>query len=257
MKPTRLCLASNPRPRGYGRGRATWAVGLIAILVASAARSSVVTVVCSRDNTLFQDAQGDTSNGAGPACFAGNNSQNLIRRALVRFDLVGLVPAGAAVEAIELALEVTSAPDTITRSITVHRVLADWGEGSSSSSGGGGAPATAGDATWLHAFYPDLFWSQPGGDFVAAPSGSALVGDVGSHVWSSAGMRADVQHWLVEPASNFGWLLRGEEGAPRSVRRFDSRESATPANRPTLTVFFTLPVPTSSTTWGRLKALYR
>ena len=257
MKPARHHLASNPIPRGYRAGRAAWALGLIAILVASVAHSGAVTIVCSRDNTLFEDAQGDTSNGAGPACFAGNNSQNLIRRALVRFDLAGLVPAGAAVDAVELALEVTSAPDTITRSITLHRVLADWGEGTSSSSGGGGAPATPGDATWLHAFYPDVSWSQPGGDFAAAPSGSALVGDVGSYVWSGAGMRADVQHWLADPASNFGWLLRGEEGASRSVRRFDSRESPTPANRPTLTVFFSLPVPTSSTTWGRLKALYR
>jgi hypothetical protein len=225
--------------------------------VASAARSDVRVIGCSRDNTLFEDAQGDTSNGAGPACFAGNNGQNLVRRALVRFDLAGLVPAGAAIDAAELALEVTSAPDTITRSITLHRVLADWGEGTSSSSGGGGAPATTGDATWLHARYPDVFWGQPGGDFVAAPSSSAPVGDVGRYVWSSAGMRADVQRWLADPATNFGWLLRGEEGAPRSVRRFDSRESATPAQRPTLTVFYSMPVPTSSTTWGRLKALYR
>jgi hypothetical protein len=216
----------------------------------------VVVIECSRDNTLFEDAQGDTSNGAGPACFAGNNGQNLVRRALVRFDLAGLVPGGAAIDAAELALEATSAPDTITRSITLHRVLADWGEGTSSSSGGGGAPATPGDATWLHARYPDVFWGQPGGDFVAALSGSALVADVGRYVWSSVGMRADVQRWLADPATNFGWLLRGEEGSPRSVRRFDSRESATPAHRPTLTVFYSMPVLTSSATWGRLKALY-
>ncbi len=232
-------------------------VGMLGVVELDVARAGVATIWCSRDNTLFQDAQGDTSNGSGPACFAGNNSQNLVRRALVRFDLVGFVPAGAVIDAVVLTLEVSSAPDTVTRSIALHRVLADWGEGSSSSSGGAGSPATPGDATWLHARYPDGLWIRPGGDFTSASSATTLVGDVDTYTWTDAGMRADVQRWLADPATNHGWLLRGDETAPRTVRRFDSRETEVASRRPVLTVYFSEPVPSRPTTWGRLKAHFR
>jgi hypothetical protein len=234
-----------------------WIVGITAVLGLDRADAGSATIWCSRDNTLFQDAEGDTSNGTGPAIFAGNNGQNLIRRALVRFDVAGVVPAGVSIDDAVLTLELSSAPDTIARQIAVHRVLADWGEGSSSSSGGGGAPAMPGDATWLHTRYPDQFWSEPGGDFVPSPSATALVGGVDSYTWTSAGLRDDVRHWLADPATNFGWLIRGEESAPRTVRRFDSRESDVPSRRPMLTVFYSEPVPSRPTTWGRLKTRFR
>ena len=240
------------RARGFAQGFV-----LAALLVASGARAATVTVFADRDNTLFQDAQGDTSNGAGPAFFAGSNAQNLTRRGLLRFQLTGLVPPGLILERVELVLEVSSAPDVVPRTITLHRVLADWGEGTSYSSGGGGAPATPGDATWLHARYPDTPWGTPGGDFDPAPSGATAVGDIGSYRWSSEGMRDDVQRWLDDPASNFGWLLRGEEGVSRSVRRFDSRETAAASTRPALTLIYSEPVPARPTTWGRLRALFR
>jgi hypothetical protein len=232
-------------------------ITLLVSLGASPASAGLVSLVASRDNTLFQDVQGDTSNGAGPAFFAGSNNQNLVRRALLRFELTGLGLDGAIIDKVELTLDVSSAPDTVSRSIALHRVLADWGEGISYSSGGGGSPATPGDATWLHARYPDSFWSAPGGDFVASPSATTRVGDVGSYRWSGAEMRADVQLWLTDPAANFGWLLSGESGAPRTVRRFDSRETDVPSRRPTLNIFYSEPVPSRPTTWGRLKALFR
>ena len=230
---------------------------MLAVLGLDAAHAGTVSIPSSRDNTLFQDAEGDTSNGSGPACFAGNNSQDRARRALVRFDLAGFLPSDAYVDAVVLTLDASSAPDTITRWISVHRVLADWGEAGSSSSGGGGAPALPGDATWLHTRFPDQVWSQPGGDFVPASSAAALVGDVGTYNWTGAGLVADVQRWLADPATNFGWLLRGDETTPRSVRRFDSRESAVASRRPTLIVFYSEPVPSRPTTWGRLKARFR
>lgn len=255
MSPTPRRTAMNP---GLNRARTVlWIVGITAVLGFDLAAAGSATIGCSRDNTLFQDAEGDTSNGSGPAIFAGNNGQNLIRRALVRFDLAEVVPAGASIDAVVLTLELSSAPDTIARQIALHRVLAEWGEGSSSSSGGGGAPAMPSDATWLHTRYPDQFWNEPGGDFVHSPSATAFVGGVDSYTWTGAGLRADVQHWLADPASNFGWLIRGEESAPRTVRRFDSRESDLPSHRPTLTVFYSEPVPSRPTTWGRLRARFR
>jgi hypothetical protein len=52
-------------------------------------------------------------------------------------------------------------------------------------------------------------------------------------------MRADVQSWLDEPGTNFGWLLRGNEATLSTAKRFDSRENPILANQPVLVVDYT------------------
>jgi hypothetical protein len=50
---------------------------------------------------------------------------------------------------------------------------------------------------------------------------------------------ADVQGWLTNPSTNFGWIIIGNEGGTGTSKRFDSRENDTTANRPQLTVNYT------------------
>src|SRR5262245_6118071 len=57
---------------------------LILLAVASAAADSVV-IGASKDNTLYTDATGSTSNGAGQYFFTGQSAS--ARRALVAFDI--------------------------------------------------------------------------------------------------------------------------------------------------------------------------
>jgi hypothetical protein len=54
-------------------------------------------------------------------------------------------------------------------------------------------------------------------------------------------MAADVQGWLDSPATNFGWIIIGNESAALTAKRFDAHESA--ATRPILTVYYTVPAP--------------
>jgi len=89
------------------------------------------------------------------------------------------------------------------------------------------------DATWRHRFFDTIFWSMQGGDFSAIVSASQSVGPVGQYTWSSAQMVADVQSWVNDPVSNFGWLVLGDESAAGTTKRFDTRESASP---PVLTI---------------------
>jgi hypothetical protein len=130
-------------------------------------------------------------------------------------------------------------------SSSLHRVLETWGEGTADASGGegGGAPATPGDATWSHRFYDQSFWTTEGGTFYATPSATQSVGGIGVYVWSAAGMTDDAQGWLDAPATNFGWILVGDESGVNSGKRFDSRQNPTPAVRPRLAVEFTRPCP--------------
>ena len=50
-------------------------------------------------------------------------------------------------------------------------------------------------------------------------------------------MVADVKMWLDNPSSNHGWLLMGQDNST-VVKRFDTRENANEANRPTLILTF-------------------
>ena len=221
-------------------------------IVAGATRQ----IPAMKDNTLF-DVLADTlsSNGAGPYLFVGDNSQGNTRRALLQFAVADSLPAGATIDSVELRLNSSQAQNTSPRIITAHRLLADWGEGTSFASGGAGARPSAGDATWLHRFFPDQSWAFPGGDFEAAASASVQVTGTGFYSWRRAALTADVQAWYDQPGSNRGWILLGDESAVSTARRFDSRENAAPANRPVLIIHFTgKDVPVVPVTWGGLKS---
>jgi len=197
----------------------------------------------AKDSTLVEDPAGALANGSGEAIFAGriNSTSRSIRRALLAFDVAAAVPAGSTVTGARLWLNLssTSAGPVAVR---LHRVVADWGEGVSASGGGGGAPATPGDSTWLHRFYDDVFWAQPGGDFDPLSRGEAIVDQPGPYFWGSTPeMAADVQSWLDQPQSAFGWILLGDETRPQTVKRFDSREIPEEASQPLLEVVFVPP----------------
>jgi hypothetical protein len=221
------------------------------LLLATTAAAAVLPLACAdtaalsakKDNTLVEVAGGVLSNGAGSYVFGGRIASGEIRRALLAFDVQASVPAGSKVTAAQLTLHMSK---TIVGPLSgsLHRVTADWGEGTSDAPAeeGTGAASTPGDATWIHRFYSSVFWTAPGGDFASTPSAMTSVGDVGFYTWSSPQMVADVQAWVDAPANNFGWLLIVDESDFPSAKRFDSRENPVVANRPKLTITFTPPV---------------
>ena len=78
----------------------------------------------------------------------------------------------------------------------------------------------------------------------------SVVG-IGFYSWpSTQAMIGDVQTWVDNPGSNYGWILVGFEDAASTAKRFESRENAIAANRPKLTIKFTPPdVPAASDIW--------
>jgi hypothetical protein len=192
-----------------------------------------------KDNTLYQydPAEGDVSNALGQHFFAGETGMGELRRGVLAFDIAGSVPVGSTILGVTLSLNMSRTGSATPRMIELHKMLGDWGEGTSVAPGeeGDGAPATTNDATWRHRFFDTIFWTTEGGDFSATVSGSQSVGAVGMYTWSSSQMRADVQSWLNDPASNFGWLVLGDESEIATAKRFDTRESANP---PVLTIIY-------------------
>jgi hypothetical protein len=203
------------------------------------AAATTISLEPSKDNTLYQSNTGALSNGAGQYIFAGMTRSNLSRRAVLAFDVANALPQGAQIISVTLQLNMSKSIAGSTP-VTVHRLDADWGEGTSDASGdeGGGTTAAAGDATWIHTFSPDGQWKVFGGDFAKDSSATQSVGSVGLYTWSSSGLARDVQGWLNAPTTNFGWIVVGKEEVNTTAKRFDSREHGTAANRPKLTITY-------------------
>jgi hypothetical protein len=223
------------------RSMPLWAMATL-FLTLSPLEAGTVTLTAVRDNTLYESDQGATSNALGQHLFVGQTKNGALRRGLLAFDLSS-IPSGATIQAALLTMQM-SRTTAGTQVVNLHRVLADWGEGSSDAAGqeGGGVASTLGDATWLHAFFDGTLWASPGGDYVAAASASQSVSAIAPYSWgSNAGLVADVQVWLDDPSSNHGWVLVGAESVLRTTKRFDSREHPTATGRPQLQVDYVLP----------------
>ncbi|MGD2112986.1 MAG: DNRLRE domain-containing protein, partial [Gammaproteobacteria bacterium] len=177
------------------------------------------------DNTVAEDFP-DNSSGACDSLFSGNTDIPAARRALMRFDIAANVPAGSIINSVTLSMTVTRGSNHVDSTFTLHPINAAWTEGTEGCGvrgGGQGEPSTGG-VTWN---------TQPG---FGAPSGSTLINST-TPVWNSTtAMVSDVQDWLDNPGTNYGWILIGDETNPTTTRRFDSREGGSP---PELLIDFT------------------
>ena len=202
------------------------------------------------DTCLFQhnpdnNLGGDTYTIVGTIGPSGGGGNS---RALYKYDVASSLPSGATVASATLSLAVPTAQAT-GLNFNLHRVLKDWGEGTGAGGGdsGGihGAPANAGEATWNARFYPSTLWTGAGGligsDYLTAPSATAAMGST-TLVFSSAAMAADVQAWLDNTGTNFGWLvIIANEATQQTASHLGTREGA--GNAPVLTVVYTVPTP--------------
>ncbi len=199
-----------------------------------------VVLEAERDATIYEEGN---ANGSGDYFFTGRTeAQNgsAERRALLAFPIAENVPAGATILSVRLELSMSR---TISgeQTVELHRALEEWSEGPSDPPGqeGGGATAVAGDVTWTHRNFSQVLWATAGGTFEQSASAALQVGDVGSYViQSSPGLVADVQGWLADPQSNFGWVLVVDSPSSGSAKRFDSRGNDSAFNRPKVIVHY-------------------
>jgi hypothetical protein len=216
--------------------------GALGGILASSASAAMISITPTKDNTLYEYVQvdGDRSNALGSHFFTGKTAMGELRRGVLAFDIAGSIPSGSTIIGVSLSMNMSRTPISVAYPVELHKLLADWGEGTSHAQGeeGDGAPATPNDATWRHRFFDTIFWNMQGGDFSVTVSASQSVSDVGPYTWNSPQMVADVQDWLDNSASNYGWLVLGDEKPTFTSKRFDTRESANP---PVLTIEYTLP----------------
>jgi len=217
---------------------------------ATRAEAVFVTNLPSADTTLIEIAP--TNNNGGQAwVLAGKIQNDFYRmRALFKFDFTSL-PTNALILSVAFNIDVTRVPDEppVNSTFGLRRMLRPWGEGDKAATGlnppGQGRPASAGDATWLCAYFPTNEWFAPGGaegqDYSSTESSFEFIGGIGSYRFpSTPELVSDVQDWVNAPDSNHGWMLLSmDEITILTARRFASRED--PDAHPALEVEFFAP----------------
>ena len=229
---------------------------LIPVVCAFAVRGDGIVLNPIADTTLLGGAA-DNNNGSQTFVNAGVTQNYTTNRGLFRFDVAAGVPAGSKITRADLTLEVVhQPPDGYTASaFDLHRLLAAWGEGNKTNSSSPSSPslglgelATTNEATWNARFaFTTNLWTAPGAaatnDYVGAVSSSQFVYGVGNSPYtfeSTPMMIADVQLWLDQPGTNFGWIfMNADEAVNWTACRFASRED--PLNAPRLLIEYEPP----------------
>ena len=196
---------------------------------------SVVTVQvgASKDNTIYQ-SDPDVSNGHGEYVLASGTT-----RGLIQFDIgAASIPNGSTIIDAVLTLNLGLDSGGLS-SVSVHRVTSAWGEAESNASGdeSQGAVAEQFDATWLYSSFDGQLWNSPGGDF-GGTSAITAVGGIGTYEWLGGGLIDDVQSWVDESSSNFGWLL---QVSGQTLKAFVSKDAPDVSLAPTLEITFEEP----------------
>jgi uncharacterized repeat protein (TIGR02543 family) len=129
-------------------------------------------------------------------------------RSLIRFDLNSLTASDKVVFA-ALKFNTFAAPyPRGSENIAAFRVLRNWDEGVESGLFGAGA---VDGATWNFPQTSSVPWQEPGSaysyEFHYLISAQVNAHNFGETVLSGMGLARDVQSWIDQPASNFGWLL--------------------------------------------------
>ncbi|HUB24860.1 MAG TPA: DNRLRE domain-containing protein, partial [Tepidisphaeraceae bacterium] len=235
----------------------------------------VVNLPAVQDCTLLGGSDATTNQSlADPGIFVGTDGQDNPKRGLIEFNIAGTIPADATITSATLTLTVGQVAgsgggggggsNAGAETISLFNESQAWGQptnvaGASSFGGTGhGAAPDTGDATWNYAFYNSNSadatpWTTAGGDWSSSLTDiadTAVTGTDTSFTWSSANMVSDIQDWLDDPSTNFGWIIKNaNETTATDFRAFWSAQGAAAANQPSyapnLAVTYVVPEPGS------------
>lgn len=203
------------------------------------AEAEVVTFLTPAADTTMRSTDPDLNYGASSTLFVGVSfSTPKTNRSLFQFNLAS-VPTNATVTSATLQIVVVGTGQPATN-FDLCRMLKSWGEGVQD-----GLTNAVNESSWNARFAPSSLWGAGGGqaglDFIAVPSCTApLAGPVSTNAFSSAGMIADLQLWLSQPGTNFGWILLASGEPAGTGKQIGSRESGA-TNSPVLELHYTVP----------------
>src|ERR1700758_4899917 len=112
--------------------------GALGGIIAGSAGATMISINPSKDNTLYDyvSAEGDLSNALGNHFFTGETAVGLRRRGVLAIDIAASIPSGSTIIAVSLSMNMSMTGSSSPRTTELHKLLADWGEGTSQAGGG-------------------------------------------------------------------------------------------------------------------------
>lgn len=191
----------------------------------------------SSDAAMYSE-NGNVADGAGQFLFIGKNSAGAFRRSTIKFNVAGAIPVGATILSASLAVAAGNTQGT-NNAATLYRLTEDWTEGPTDPTGseGSGVTAMTGDTTWTFRNFNSQTWTVAGGSYDNTAAAAISITGTGTYTWTtSSTLTTMLQAWLDTPASNFGWLIVGDETtAGATAKQLSSRQGTTP---PVLTLTY-------------------
>jgi hypothetical protein len=213
--------------------------------------SLTATLYTVKDASIFNNEAGTANNGnygtGGSELLQVGYGGGVYARSLVEFDLSS-IPSNAVIESVHLEFTTGSSGSNIPI-IYVHKLTQGWTEGTNKEVGncsfnttcniqGVAIPDGGTDVTWNETSYSGTTmnpganlnpWTTPGGHFNSTSSAASNEVGATSLTYSSALLKNDVEGWLLNPSTNFGWILKSDFNINLSsaMKRFRSREGAT------------------------------
>ncbi len=168
----------------------------------------------------------DANYGGDSNIYAGYNHDI---RTLLKFDVSYLKPTNLIIEAAYIILEVTTIY-TQGVNIEAYKVTSPWDEGT----GIGGI--TNDGATWISRTATAM-WNNPGGDYDITTGGGKVQLPFGSKQICVPVKASIIQEWLNNPESNYGIIIKYEQGRVH----YYSRSYSDNMKRPRLAVYYRMP----------------
>jgi SprB repeat/Disaggregatase related repeat/Secretion system C-terminal sorting domain len=209
---------------------------IIAFLIGSQTLVSAqtVTLTANKDANIWNNNAGDELKNYGNCdkLYINGPSGTAKDRQLINFDLSS-IPANAIISSATFRLVKTAGSNT-SLNVSVHRLTADWTEGT------GACGGSAGVANWQQRM-TSTAWTTPGGDFNATAEATVAVAGNDTYNWTVTSL---VQNWVNGTNGKYGLIAKYTTENTNAEKEFASSENGTAANRPQLIVTYTLPTAT-------------
>jgi hypothetical protein len=196
--------------------------------------SSTLDLTATMDNVMSSTSPTINNGSCTQINADGDTGSGQRSRSLIQFDLSSL-PPGATITSATLTL-MKEGGDDVADNVSVHRITNSWTQGTGCS--------VAAVSNWNQRA-TGTNWTTAGGDFIAGQEATTSVAANGSYTWNVTNM---VQGWIAGTFSNNGLLVKMvNETTSGNWKIFASTESTTSANRPKLSITYSLPGTTTFT----------
>lgn len=208
------------------------------------------TVAAYSGTTTFNPSADTYMHASNPNRNYGNCPEMLVDgetaqpiRALLKFNLTSASPltgiqipaAATIITSANLSMVATDVQNTTSFPVELRRVTGAWNEGTQCNANNS---VGSNGATWNNNNFSST-WGTPGSDFNAAIEATTNVMGTGTYSWGITNM---AQYWWNNTANNHGFVVKfSTENTGNQAKTFASKEDASAANRPVLSVNWYVP----------------